>query len=76
VNGRWVNRGASRRLSREALDALPADTVRTFDCGGVLVAMQKRADGEWQVTVRRVPSFVLAGMRSYERVKMQDEQSA
>jgi hypothetical protein len=72
----WQNVGPRVRLADEALSALPGGTVRTFDCGGVLVAMEKRADRFWQVRPRRVPPFLLAGLRSHERVKVQDEQSS
>jgi hypothetical protein len=70
----WQNVGPRLRLTDEALSALSVGTVRTFDCGGVLVAMEKRADGFWQVRPRRVPPFLLIGLRSHERVKVQDEE--
>jgi hypothetical protein len=72
----WQNVGPRVRLADEALSALPVGTVRTFDCGGVLVAMEKRTDDYWQVRPRRVPSFLLAGLRSHERVKVQGEPTA
>jgi hypothetical protein len=66
----WRKVGPRVRLSEDELNALPTGRVRTFDCGGVLVPMWKRDDGHWQVTQRRVPSYVLADLRSVERVRV------
>jgi hypothetical protein len=70
--GKWRNQGPTRRLSEQSLGAEPEGSVRTFACGPVLVAMRKRADGQWQVNPRRVPSHILDGLRSYQRVKVHD----
>lgn len=69
---KWENSGPHLRLTAEDLSAVPENTRRTFDCGGVLIAMYRRPDGYWQVTPRRVPPWVLSNLRSVERVRKRD----
>jgi len=66
---RWTYGGPWEVLWPRELGALPPGSVRTFDLDGILVSLHKHEDGSWRFTPRTIPTFLLHGRASRERVR-------
>lgn len=67
---RWQYVGGWRVLPPRELGAQIPGTVRTYDLDGILVSVHKQDDGTWRLTPRVVPTHLLHGRPSRERVRV------